>query len=418
MNQGRQRVVVTGMGVVTPLGSTVSDYWSALTQGKSGIRRITMFDPTDLASQIAGEVQGFDPEQWFDSKKEVRKADRFIQYALAASLMAVHDAGLVIHERNAAKVGVLIGSGIGGIGTLEDQIGTLIEKGPRRISPFMIPMVIANLAGGHVSIRLGAKGPNLAIATACAAGGHAIGEAAGLIRQGYADCMIAGGSEACVTKIAIAGFNAMKALSTRNDEPERASRPFDRERDGFIVGDGAGILVLERLETALDRGATTIYGELIGYGLSADAYHISAPCPDGTGAALCMAQALKNAGIEPGDIDYINAHGTSTPYNDKTETLAIKTVFAEQARHLCISSTKSMTGHLLGGAGGIEAVASLKAIQEGIIPPTINLDYPDPECDLDFVPHQARLHQVRTVMSNSFGFGGTNASLIFRKYSP
>lgn len=414
----RRRVVITGMGVISPVGSTVDTFWTSLKQGRSGIGPITQCEANDIASQIAGEVKDFDPLFWLEDKKDIRKTDRFMQMGIAASKMAVDDAKLVIDEHNAHSIGVLIGSGIGGLTALCNQHSILLEKGPRRVSPFLIPMVIANLASGQVSIRLGAKGPNSAVTTACAAGGHAIGDAFRHIQRGDALCMIAGGAEACINRVAVSGFSSMKALSTRNNEPEKASRPFDRDRDGFVVAEGSGIVVLEDLEYALKRGAPQIYGELVGYGMSGDAYHISAPPPDGDGASRCMNLAMRDAGIKPDQVDYINAHGTSTPYNDRTETYAIKSSFGDHAYSLKISSTKSMTGHLLGGAGGIETVASLLVIRDGIIPPTMNLDNRDPECDLDFVPNQAITYPVEIAMSNSFGFGGTNASLVFKKYVP
>ncbi len=410
----KRRIVVTGLGLLTPLGIGVEKSWEGLVQGRSGIRRITHFDPAAFATQIAGEVEGFNPEDYIEPK-EIKKMDRFIHFGVAAATMAVEDSQLKIDQGNAERVGVYVGAGMGGLSTIEHYHKVLLERGPRRITPFFIPMLIINLAAGQISIRFGAKGPNVAPATACATGSHSIGEAFKVIQRGDADVMIAGGTESVITTMGIGGFNAMKALSTRNDEPEKASRPFDRDRDGFVMGEGAGILVIEELNHALERKAR-IYAELTGYGLTADAYHITSPAPEGEGAARCMAIALRDAGVEPGEVDYINAHGTSTKYGDELETSAIKTVFGEHAYKLAVSSTKSMTGHLLGAAGGVEAVVCCLSIKDGIIPPTINLDNPDPECDLDFVPHTARRKEVRCSMSNSFGFGGTNACLIFKKF--
>ncbi len=411
----KRRVVVTGLGLVTPLGIGVEKSWEGLVQGRSGIRRITHFDSSQHATQIAGEVEGFNPEDYIEPK-EIKKMDRFIHLGVAAATMAMDDAQLKIDESNAARVGVYVGAGMGGLTTIEHYHKVLLEKGPRRITPFFIPMLIINLAAGQISIRFGAKGPNVAPTTACATGSHAIGDALRVIERGDADAMIAGGAESVITPMGIGGFNAMKALSTRNDEPERASRPFDRDRDGFIMGEGAGILVLEELNHALQRGAK-IYAELIGYGLTADAYHITSPAPEGEGAARCMAMALKDAGVEPSIVDYINAHGTSTKYGDELETTAIKTVFREHAYKLAVSSTKSMTGHLLGAAGGVEAVVCCLSICKSLIPPTINLDNPDEGCDLDYVAHAARTKEVSYALSNSFGFGGTNACLLFKKFS-
>lgn len=409
-----RRVVVTGVGLVTPLGTGVKKTWNALCEGKSGIGRITRFDASLLPVQIAGEVKDFDPEEYIE-KKELKKMDLFIQYALAASLMAVKDCGLVIDESNQERVGVMVGAGIGGLPAIEKWHKVYLESGPKRITPFFIPMVIINLASGQISIALNAKGPNSCAVTACATGTHSIGDAFRVIQRGDADVMIAGGCESAITPLCIGGFHAMKALSTRNDEPEKASRPFDRERDGFVVGEGAGVLVLEELESAKRRGAQ-IYAEIVGYGLNSDAYHITAPSPDGKGAARCMELALRDGRVNREEVDYINAHGTSTYYNDLYETMAIKKVFGEHSRRLQVSSTKSMTGHLLGGAGGIEAVFTVLTIKEGIIPPTINYEYPDPECDLDYVPNTARESKVRVAMTNSFGFGGTNASLVFKRW--
>ena len=410
----RRRVVVTGMGMVSPLAIGVEETWQALIQGKSGVARITKFDPTGFDTQIAAEVKDFAPENFMD-KKDIRRMDIFIQYAVAAATLALEDAQLKITPANADRVGVVVGAGLGGLTTLEAFHKVLLEKGPGRISPFFIPMLIVNEAPGQISMRFGAKGPNTSVVTACATGNHNIGDAWRIIERGDADAVIAGGVEATVTPLAVAGFNAMKALSTRNDEPEKASRPFDKDRDGFVMGEGSGIIILEELQQALDRGAK-IYAEIIGYGLTGDAYHITAPAPDGEGAARCMAMALKSAGIEPEEVDYINAHGTSTDYNDLYETMAIKTVFKEHARKLAVSSTKSMIGHLLGGAGGVEAIFTILTICRGIIPPTINYQTPDPGCDLDYVPNVARKASVRVALSNSFGFGGTNAVLIFKNF--
>jgi 3-oxoacyl-[acyl-carrier-protein] synthase II len=409
-----RRVVVTGVGLVSSLGIGTGPTWDGICQGRSGVVRITKFDPAAFACQIAAEIQGFEPLQYFE-KKEVKKVDPFIQYAVAASQFAVDDARLVIGPENATRVGVFIGSGIGGFGTIEREHTSLMEGGPRRISPFFIPSAIINLAAGHVSIRFGAKGPNLATCTACAASAHAVGDSYHIVRRGDADVMIAGGAEAAITQLAVGGFGSMRALSTRNDEPQRASRPFDKDRDGFVIGEGAGILILEELEHARQRGAT-IYAEMAGYGMTGDAFHITAPSEDGDGAMRAMAMALRSAGIEPGDVQYINAHGTSTPFNDKLETLAIKRLFGEHAARVAVSSTKSMTGHMLGAAGGIEAGFMALALRHQIMPPTINLETPDPECDLDFVPRTARPAAITYALSNSFGFGGTNAALLMRRF--
>jgi len=410
----RKRVVVTGMGLITPLGIGVQKTWDALLEGRSGIRRITQFDAEQFPTKIAGEVEGFNPEDYIELK-DIKKMDRFIHFALAASQMAMEDSGLKIDDGNAERVGVIIGSGIGGLHTIEHYHSVMLEKGPRRISPFFIPMLVVNLASGQVSIRYGAKGPNSALVTACATGTHSIGDASRIIQRGDADAMIAGGAEAVITPLGIGGFNAMKALSTRNDKPEKASRPFDMNRDGFVMGEGAGILILESLENAEERGAR-IYGEIAGYGMTADAYHITSPPPGGEGAARCMAVALNDAGVTPLEVDYINAHGTSTRHGDELETYAIKKVFGEHAYKLAVSSTKSMTGHLLGAAGGVEAVISLLSIYNGVVAPTTNLDNPDPECDLDYVPHKARKMTVNSALTNSFGFGGTNACLLLKKF--
>jgi len=410
-----RRVVITGLGLVTPLGIGVEETWTALCEGKSGIGEITQFDASGFDTQIAGEVKDFHPED-FLPKKEAKRIQSFIAYAVAASRMALEDSGLIIDSTNQNRVGVLTGCGMGGLQMLEDTAAILRKKGPKRVTPFFIPMMIGNMAPGMISIYLGAKGPNSSIATACASGTHAVGDAFKIIKRGGADAMITGGVESVITPTCIAGFNAMKALSVRNHEPEKASRPFDRERDGFIVGEGCGILILETLEGALKRGAG-IYAEICGYGMSGDGFHMAAPAPDGEGAARCMAAAIDDAGISYNAVDYINAHGTSTQLNDLYETQAIKSVFKEKAHSLAISSTKSMTGHLLGGAGGIETVFTALTIHEGIIPPTINLDNPDRNCDLDYVPNTARKTDVTLAMTNSFGFGGTNAALILGKYN-
>jgi 3-oxoacyl-[acyl-carrier-protein] synthase II len=410
----KRRVVITGLGMITPLGIGVKGSWEGLIAGRSGIKRITQFDSSNFPTKIAGEVQDFNPEDYIEYK-EIKKMDRFIHFAIAAAKMAIDDSGLQITASNAEKVGVIVGSGIGGLHAIEHYHSVLLEKGPRRITPFFIPMLVINLASGQISIIFGAKGPNSAVATACATGSHSIGDAYEIIQRGDADAMIAGGTEAVITPLGIGGFNAMKALSTRNDEPEKASRPFDIARDGFVMGEGAGIVILENLESALDRSAK-IYAELVGYGMSADAYHITSPVPDGEGAARCMKMTLKDGGADPSELDYINAHGTSTKYGDEIESKAIKTVFGEHAYKVAISSTKSMTGHLLGASGGVEAVIVVLSIYNGIIPPTINLDKPDPECDLDYVPHKSRKMAVNYALTNSFGFGGTNACLLFKKF--
>lgn len=409
-----RRVVITGLGLVTPLGIGVDETWTALCEGQSGISEITRFDASGFDTKIAGEVKNFHPKD-FLSKKEARRTQLFIAYAVAASRMALEDSGLTIDETNENRVGVLTGCGLGGLQLLEQTTVALQKKGPQRVTPFYIPMIIGNMAPGMISIYLGAKGPNSSIATACASGTHAIGDAFKIIKRGAADAMITGGVESVITPTCIAGFNAMKALSVRNDPPSKASRPFDRDRDGFVVGEGCGILILETLEAALKRGAR-IYAEICGYGMSGDGFHMAAPAPEGEGAARCMAAALADSKMPSDTIDYINAHGTSTQLNDVYETKAIKSVFNEKASSIAISSTKSMTGHLLGGAGGIETVFTALTISEGIIPPTINLDHPDEECDLDYVPNKARKMDVKAAMTNSFGFGGTNASLILKKY--
>ena len=410
----QRRVVVTGIGLVTSLGIGTDATWAALLAGTSGAGPITKFDATSFSTRFACEVKGFDPLA-FVEKKDVKKMDVFIQFAIAASQCAMDDSGLAITAANAPEVGVCIGSGIGGFRTIEDEHTALVNGGPRKISPFFIPASIINLASGQVSIRFGAKGPNLATCTACSASAHAVGDSYEIIRRGDADVMITGGSEAAITPMSVGGFGALRALSTRSDDPTRASRPFDKDRDGFIIGEGSGIVILEELEHARARGAR-IYAEIIGYGMSGDAYHITAPSEDGDGAVRVMTRALKKAGLQPSDIDYVNAHGTSTPFNDKLETLALKRTFGDHARRLAISSTKSMTGHLLGAAGGLEAGISALAIHHQVAPPTINLDAADPECDLDYVPHTARPMTIRHVLSNSFGFGGTNAALVLRRY--
>jgi len=409
-----RRVVITGIGLVSPLGVGTEATWEGLCAGRSGVGTITRFDASPFAARIAAEVKGFDPLQYVD-KKDVKKMDPFIHYAIAASQFAVADASLSVTPDNATRVGVYIASGIGGFSTIEREHSALLEGGPRRISPFFIPGSIVNLAAGQVSIRLGAKGPNLATSTACAASAHAVGEACEIIRRGAADVMIVGGSEAAITPMAVGGFAAMRALSTRNDEPERASRPFDKDRDGFVMGEGAGILVLEELESARRRGAR-VYAEVAGYGATADAFHITAPSEDGEGAVRAMAMALESAGVSPDSVQYINAHGTSTPYNDKLESLAIRTLFGEHAAAIGVSSTKSMTGHMLGAAGGIETGITALAVYHQVMPPTINLDTPDPECTLDYVPWTARNAPITCALSNSFGFGGTNATLLLRRY--
>ncbi len=411
----KRRVVVTGLGLISPLGIGTEATWKGLVEGRSGIGKITQFDSAAFPTQIAGEVPGFVPEDFVEAK-EVKKMDRFIQFAMAAAGFAVADSGLAIGPSNAERVGVMIGAGMGGLGTIERYHQTYLEKGPRRITPFFIPMLIINLASGSVSIKFGAKGPNSAAVTACATGSHSIGEAFRMIQYGDADAMIAGGTESVITPMAIGGFNAMKALSTRNDDPAGASRPFDSGRDGFVMGEGAGVLVLEELESARRRGAR-IYAELVGFGMSSDAYHITSPAPDGDGAARCMANALRDAGIPAHEVDYVNAHGTSTKQGDEIETAAIKKVFGAHALKLAVSSTKSMTGHLLGAAGGVEAAVAVLSIVNSVIPPTINLHNPDPECDLDYVPHKARQQRVDCALSNSFGFGGTNACLLFKRLS-
>jgi len=401
------------MGIVTSLGSDLETFWNNLVAGKSGVSRIESFDVSEYPTQIAAEIKDFNPEDYID-RKEARRMDRFVQFAVAAGKMAVQDAGLELGVNvDPERVGVIVGSGIGGLGTWEEQHSILLEKGPKRVSPFFIPMMIANMASGQISMSIGAKGPNTTAVTACATGTHSIGDSFKLIQRGDADAMICGGAEATIRPTGLAGFCSMRAMSTRNDEPEKASRPFDAERDGFVMGEGSGVLVLESLEHAVKRGAR-IYAEVIGYGMSGDAYHITDPDPDG--AARCMQRALKDAGIEPEAIDYINAHGTSTPVGDRSETLAIKKAFGDHAYKLAVSSTKSMTGHLLGAAGGIESVILALTLKNGVIAPTINLENRDPECDLDYVPNAARKSDVKMALSNSFGFGGHNATIVMRKY--
>ncbi len=409
-----RRVVVTGVGVVSPLGTGNAKNWEALTKGQSGIASITRFDASELPVRIAGEVKDFNPEDYIE-KKEIKKMDLFIQYAMGAAQLAMEDSGLVIDDTNAERVGVLVGAGLGGLPTIERYHSALLEGGYKKISPFFIPMLIINLAPGHISIKYGAKGPNLSSCSACATGTHSIGDAYHMIARGDADAMIAGGTESTVTPLGIGGFAVMKALSdSHNDDPTKASRPFDKGRDGFVLGEGAGIVILEEYEAAKKRGAK-IYAEVVGYGLTGDAFHMTAPSPGGEGAARCMKMALKNAKVNPEQVGYINAHGTSTPFNDLNESLAIKSVFGDHAKKLMVSSTKSMTGHLLGAAGGIEAVFMAMTLATGVVPPTINYEEADPECDLDYVPNTAREAKIEYAMSNSLGFGGTNATLLFRK---
>ncbi|TCP70665.1 beta-ketoacyl-ACP synthase II [Baia soyae] len=410
----KRRVVVTGLGALTPIGNEVVTFWNNLIAGKSGLGYITRFDATDYPTRIAAEVKDFDSLQYID-KKEVRRTDLFVQYAIAAAKMALQDADIQIDDQNAERIGVYIGSGIGGLPTLESQHSVLMEKGPKRVSPFFIPMMIGNMASGLVSIHTGAKGPNSSSVTACASGTNSIGEAFRLIQHGDADVMLCGGTESTITPMAFAGFSSMGALSRNNDDPERASRPFDKERDGFVMGEGSGVIVLESLERAEARGAR-IYAEMIGYGMSADAFHLTSPAPDGNGAARSMLAAVSNAGLELTEVDYINAHGTSTPLNDLYETIAIKRAFGDHAYKLAVSSIKSMVGHLLGAAGGIEAITSVLALYHQTLPPTTNLEHPDPECDLDYVPNEMRKASLRTAISNSFGFGGHNATIAFKVY--
>jgi 3-oxoacyl-[acyl-carrier-protein] synthase II len=410
----KRRVVVTGIGMISPLGIGNEPTWNGLIEGRSGIDRITKFDPSNYACQFAGEVRGFVPEEWIE-KKEVKKSDTFIHYAIAAAQITIDDAGIDAKKEDSDRFGVIIGSGIGGLPLIEEMHQRLLERGPSRISPFFIPGLIVNLAAGHISIRFNCRGPSSAPATACATGAHAIGDAFKIIQRDEADLMFAGGTEAVITPLAVGGFAAMRALSTRNDEPQRASRPWDLNRDGFVMGEGSGVVMLEERDRAVARGAK-IYCEVTGYGMSSDAYHITSPSEDGAGMTRVMQRALKDAALAPTDIQYINAHGTSTPIGDRIETIAIKTVFGDHAHKLAVSSTKSMTGHLLGAAGGLEGAISALVITNGILPPTINYETPDPECDLDYVPNKAREMKVRHALSNSFGFGGTNATLILSKH--
>lgn len=410
----KHRVVITGVGVISPVGTGKEEFWQAMTSGRPGIGPITKFPTDGLATRIAGEVKDFDPGLYLD-RKEAKRMDRFTQYAVAGTKLALRDAGLDLEKVDLDRVAVVFGTGIGGMETFEDQAKVLVEKGPNRVSPFFVPMMIANMAAGQISITTGARGPNHTVVNACATGTNAAGEAFKLLQRGGADVVITGGAEASVTPLAMAGFCAMKAMSTRNEEPERASRPFDRDRDGFVLSEGSGVLIMETLEHARQRGAT-IYAEMVGYGCSSDAYHITAPVPGGLGAALSMRVALADAGLQPSNINYINAHGTSTDLNDKFETMAIKEVFGEYAYQVAISSTKSMTGHMLGAAGAVELIACALAIRDGVIPPTINYENPDPDCDLDYVPNKARVQSVEIALSNSFGFGGANATAIVRKF--
>ncbi|MEM6520910.1 MAG: beta-ketoacyl-ACP synthase II [Cyanobacteria bacterium P01_D01_bin.71] len=410
----KRRVVITGLGAITPIGNNLASYWQGLLAGKSGVGPITLFDASKHTTRIAGEVKGFDPHEFMD-RKDAKRMDRFSQFAVATTQQALADAQLKINDLNAEQVGVMIGTGVGGLKIMEEQQEVYLSRGPSRCSPFMVPMMIANMAAGLTAIHTGAKGPNSCPVTACAAGSNAIGDAFRMVQQGYAQAMICGGTEAAVTPLSVAGFGSARALSTRNDAPAAASRPFDRDRDGFVIGEGCGILILESLDHALSRGAR-IYGEIIGYGMTCDAYHMTAPVPGGSGAARCMQLALKDAEITPEQVSYINAHGTSTPANDPTETQAIKTALGSSAQQIAVSSTKSMTGHLLGGSGGIEGVAAAMTVYNDQVPPTINLDNPDEGCDLDYVPSQARQMPVNVTLSNSFGFGGHNVTLVFQKY--
>lgn len=410
----KKRVVITGIGVISPVGTGKEKFWDSLIQGKSGIDLITRFNCDDFPTKIAGEVKDFNPEDYIE-KKELKRLDRFTQFAIAATKMALEDSRLNLSSIDCSRVGVVMGSGIGGSETCEEQHNTLIEKGPKRVSPFFIPMMIANMASGQVSMAFNLKGPNFTVVTACASGTNAIGEAFRILQRNDADIMVAGGTEAPITPLSLAGFSSMKALSTRNDEPHKASRPFDKDRDGFVMGEGAGVMILETLDHALKRNAH-IYAEVIGYGTTADAYHLTQPAPEGEGAARAMKAAIDDAGIKPGQVDYINAHGTSTPLNDKFETLAIKNAFGEHAYNLAISSTKSMTGHLLGAAGAVEMIATVFTVTSGEIPPTINYDCADPECDLNYVPNKSVKKDISIAMSNSMGFGGHNACVIVKKY--
>ena len=410
----KKRVVITGLGAISPVGNTAADFWQALLAGKSGIGPITRFDAAEYDAKIAGEVKGFEPTAFID-KKEARRMDRFTQFAIAAAKMALDDSGIDLEKTDKSRIGSFVGSGIGGMDTLHEQYKNLFEKGPNRVSPFFIPMMIANMAAGQVSIAFGLQGPSSCVVTACATGTNCIGDAMKVIQRGDADVMVAGGTEAAISPAGMAGFCSMKALSTRNDAPEKASRPFEKDRDGFVMGEGSGIVILESLEHALARGAR-IYAELAGYGTNADAYHVTAPAPEGAQAARCMELAIKDAGLQVTDVDYINAHGTSTPLNDKNETLGIKALFGDHAKNLAVSSIKSMTGHLLGAAGGIECVATALTVANDMMPPTINYDTPDSDLDLDYVPNQARAKVVRVALSNSFGFGGHNATLLVKKF--
>jgi 3-oxoacyl-[acyl-carrier-protein] synthase II len=414
----KQRIVITGLGAVTPIGIGKEPFWAGLMSGVSGVDRITHFDPAAFDVQIAAEVKGFELADFGVERKESKRMDRFAQMGVAAAKLAIEDSGLVINEANAERVGVMVGSGIGGLASLEEQMRVLIEKGPSRVSPFLIPMMIADMATGHISILTGAKGPGSTVVTACATGANAIGDSLELLRRGDADVMIAGGSEAAITQTGVAGFGNMKAMTSKfNEDPKRSSRPFDANRDGFVMGEGAGIVIIETLENAEKRGAKQIYAELIGYGMSSDAYHITQPAPDGNGVVRAIKSAVANAGICAEEIDYVNAHGTSTPQNDRAETASLKKEFGDHARKLAISSTKSMTGHLLGAAGAIEAIASALAIEREMLPPTINFETPDPDCDLDYVPNVARRAKVDVVMSNNSGFGGHNAVIILRRFA-
>ncbi|MBE9126184.1 MULTISPECIES: beta-ketoacyl-ACP synthase II [unclassified Coleofasciculus] len=415
-NFEQKRVVVTGLGAITPIGNNLAEYWEGLLTGRNGIGPITLFDPSRHTCRIAGEVKGFNPHDYMD-RKEAKRMDRFAQFAVAASKDALADAQFVINELNAEQVGVVIGTGVGGLKVLEDQQEIYLTRGPDRCSPFMIPMMIANMAAGLTAIHTGAKGPNTCTVSACASGAHAVGDAFRLIQRGYAQAMICGGTEAAVTPLSVAGFAAARALSCRNDDPEHACRPFDRDRDGFVMGEGAGILILEELEYALSRNAR-IYAEIVGYGMTCDAYHMTSPSPDGEGAIRAIQLALKDASLSPEQVSYVNAHGTSTPVNDPTETTAIKKALGDHAYQVAVSSTKSMTGHLLGGSGGIESVAAVMTVANDQIPPTINLENPDPKCDLDYVPNKSRQQTVEVALSNSFGFGGHNVTLAFKKYKP
>ena len=410
----KKRVVVTGIGVVTPIGNTKEDFWHSLCEGKSGGGHVTYFDTTGFSSRIDAEVKNFEPSKFIDPKK-LKRMDKFVQFAVCASKMALEDSGLDLDKANRDMIGVIIGTGIGGLHVVEEQQKSFMERGPKKISPFLIPMLIVNMAPGQVSISLGVKGPNSCVTTACATGGHCIGDAFKIIQRGDAEAMFAGGTESCITPLGHGGFCALKALTTRNDDPERASRPFDKDRDGFLMSEGSGVVLIEELEHAKKRDAV-IYAEIVGYGMSGDAYHMTAPDPQGAGAARCMSLALKDAGLNIEQVDYINAHGTSTPMNDKVETIAIKTTFGAYAGKVAVSSTKSMTGHMLGAAGGVEFAAAALAIKEGIIPPTINYTTPDPDCDLDYVPNTARKGQINVAISNSLGFGGHNVTLALKKF--